>query len=263
MKMNKMVSSVALLAIAGNVLMAGGDIAPVEPVMPEVVVSNAWEYSASLYLWMPSIDIEMVNGEQLDLSFSDILDNLDFTFMGNVGAQKGKWGFLTDVIYMDLEDSINYSPGPLGRVDVESVGMKSWVVTPMITYRVMESDKLDLDLVAGARYLYIKIPIEYTATLLGAESTSHSNDVWDGIVGVRTKYELNEKWFLQSHLDVGTGDTKLTWQAFAGVGYKYENFDLLAGYRHMEWDFDSSDTGGDIFDDLSMNGPILGAKFNF
>jgi hypothetical protein len=263
MKMNKIVSTVALLAITGNVLMAGGDIAPVEPVVPEVVASNGWEYSASIYLFMPSIDIETAKGEDLDLSFSDILDNLNFTFMGTLGAQKGKWGFLADVIYMDLEDGINYSPGPLERLDVTSIGMKSWVVTPMVTYRVMESDQLDLDLLAGARYLYIKIPIDYTTPLLGPGSTSRSNDVWDGIVGARGTYDLNEKWFMQGHLDVGTGDTEVTWQAFAGVGYKYENFDLIAGYRHLEWDFDNGDTGGDRLNDLSMSGPIIGAKFNF
>ena len=260
--MNKMISTVALLAIAGNVAMAGGDIAPVEPVVPEVLVSNGWKYSASLYLFMSEIDIETAKGEELKLSFSDIIDNLNFTFMSTLGAQKGKWGFLADVIYMDIEDDINYSPGPLGLVDVNSAGMKSWIVTPMVTYRVMESDQLDLDILAGARYLYIKTPIEYTVGNTPM-STSPSNDAWNGIVGLRGNYELNEKWFMQGHLDIGTGDTDMTWQAFAGVGYKYENFDVLAGYRHLEWDFDNSDTGGDKLDNLSMSGPIIGAKFYF
>lgn len=43
--MNKMISTVALLAIASNIVMAGGDIAPVEPVVPEVpevVENNGW-----------------------------------------------------------------------------------------------------------------------------------------------------------------------------------------------------------------------------
>jgi hypothetical protein len=260
--MNKMISTVALLTIAGNLLMAGGDIAPVEPVVPDVVVNNGWEYSASIYLFMAAIDIDTAKGEELKLSFSDIIDNLNFTMMGNLGAQKGKWGFLADVIYMDLEDDINYSPGPLGLVNVNSVGMKSWIVTPIVTYRIMESDKLDLDILAGARYLYIKTPIKYTVVDTQM-STSPSNDAWDGIIGLRGKYDLNEKWYMQGHLDAGTGDTDMTWQVFAGVGYKYDNFDLVAGYRHLEWDFDNSDPGGDKLDNLSMNGPIIGAKFYF
>ncbi len=31
----------------------------------------------------------------------------------------------------------------------------------------------------------------------------------------------------------------------------------------MEWDFDNSDTGGDKLDDISMSGPVIGAKFHF
>lgn len=53
--MYKMKSSVALLAIVSNVLMAGGDIVPVEPVMPEVVVHDSWDYSAAIYLWGAAI----------------------------------------------------------------------------------------------------------------------------------------------------------------------------------------------------------------
>ncbi len=36
---------------------------------------------------------------------------------------------------------------------------------------------------------------------------------------------LNQNWYLPFHFDVGTGDTNLTWQAFAGVGYKIGSFD--------------------------------------
>lgn len=253
--MNKMISSVALLAIVGSVAMAGGDIAPVEPVVPEVVVSDSWEYSASLNLWMPAITGTTHDGGDIDISFSDILDDLDFTFMGTFGAQKGKWGLLADVVYLNMSQDVNIPiPGyePLAITNIE---MKNWIVTPMVTYRVTEEGQLSLDVLAGARYLYIKMPIETNIPY----STSQSGDVWDGIVGVRGEYKIDEKWYMPFHFDVGAGDTDLTWQAFAGVGYKYESFDVIAGYRYLDWEMDD----GDVLTDLTVDGPIVGFKWYF
>lgn len=256
--MNKMISSVALLAIAGNVLMAGGDIAPVEPVVPEVVVNNGWEYSASLNGWMASIGGDTAVGGDIDIGFSDIVDDLDFTIMGTLGAQKEKWGFLLDFIYLDIDsDMFEATSNPLAYIT--NIELEAWIVTPMVTYRIMEEEQWTLDALAGARYLYIKAPLEVDYVKLD----SPSNDVWDGIVGARGQYKIDEKWYMPFHFDVGTGDTDLTWQAFAGVGYKYESFDFVAGYRYLDWDFDDSDTGGGTFNDLTVDGPIIGAKFYF
>jgi len=256
--MNKIVSSVALLAIASNVLMAGGDIVPVEPVVAEEVVGDEWNYFGTIYLLAAGIEGTTVNGDDFELSFSDIIDNFDFGLMGVLGAQKGKWGFLSDIVYLNISKDVNI-PTHNPAANITSVEMKSWIVAPMVTYRVMESEQLSLDLLAGVRYLYMKTPIEVNYTSLGIDSDS----MWDGIVGVRGKYELNEKWFMPFHVDVGTGDSDVTWQAFAGVGYKYESFDLVAGYRYLDWDFEDSDPAAGALTDLTISGPMIGARFNF
>ena len=64
---------------------------------------------------------------------------------------------------------------------------------------------------------------------------------------------------LQEDGDVGAGDSKLTWQAWPGVGYRFEKFDAVAGYRHLAWETED----GDTFEDLSFSGPMLGVKFGF
>ena len=112
---------------------------------------------------------------------------------------------------------------------------------------------------AGARYFYVNAPlgVNYTKKI---EEYGHA---WDGIVGLRGKYDLNEKWFMPFHFDVGTGEIDLTWQAFAGVGYKYDNFDVIAGYRHLEFKFDDNDDAGDVFDTITINGPMVGFKYHF
>ena len=54
------------------------------------VNSNQWEYDAMIYLWGAGIDATTQTGGDIDMSFSDILDDLDMTFMGGFGARKGK-----------------------------------------------------------------------------------------------------------------------------------------------------------------------------
>lgn len=255
--MNKIVSTGALLVITCNVLMAGGDIAPVEPIIPEVVVNDDWNYFASINVWGAGLEATTTDGSKLDVSFGDVVDNLDFGLMGTVSAKKGKWGFLADAMYVNVSKDVNI---PIGDgVEITNIEMKSWVVTPMITYRVMESEQLSFDILGGARYLYLKSPIEVNNVSIGVDSDS----IWDGIVGVKGKYNLNEKLFMPFYVDVGAGDSDVTWQAFAGVGYKYESFDLVAGYRYLDWDFEDSDPAAGVLTDQTMSGPMIGAMFYF
>lgn len=255
--MNKMLSSIALLAITGNVLMAGGDIVPVEPVVLEEPVSDEWKFHASINAWLPGMRIATPQGPIIKITLHDILQNLNLTAMSTLGAQKGKWGFLADIIYMNMSKSTLLPLDPPSVLT--NIKMKSWIVTPMVTYRVVEADNLSLDLMAGARYLYIDLPMEFDYI----QTVDTSVNLWDGVVGLRGNYELNEKWFIPFHFDVGTGDVDLTWQAFAGVGYKYENWDVIAGYRYLEWQFDESDTGGEAIKTLTVNGPMFGFKYHF
>ena len=71
---------------------------------------------------------------------------------------------------------------------------------------------------------------------------------------------LLKNFFLFDLLDVGTGDSDLTWQALGGVGYRFEWFNLIAAYRYMNWDF-----GDDVkvLDDMDIHGPAVGIQFTF
>ena len=67
--------------------------------------SDQWEYEAMIYLWGAGLDATTQTGGDIDISFSDIIDDLDLTFMGTFGAHKGKWSLLADVIYLDISQS--------------------------------------------------------------------------------------------------------------------------------------------------------------
>jgi hypothetical protein len=70
---------------------------------------------------------------------------------------------------------------------------------------------------------------------------------------------LTEKWYLPFYADIGTGQSKLTWQALGGIGYRFKWFDFTVAYRYLSWDFG----GGAPLDDLQIYGPYAGFIFHF
>jgi len=168
---------------------------------------------------------------------------------------------MADVVFIDVENSLNK---PLiGNAVLRDLRSRTWVVTPQVTYNIVQSDRWDLNLLAGARYLYLKTDLLRNNVLGNPVLKTDSGSVWDGIVGTRGKMKFDQNWYLPFHFDVGAGDTELTWQAFGGVGYNFGTWDLVAGYRYLEWNFDDDDTGGGTFNDLNLSGPMFGAKFRF
>lgn len=61
------------------------------------------------------------------------------------------------------------------------------------------------------------------------------------------------------YIDVGTGQTQLTWQGIAGLGHAFSWGDLIAVWRYIDYRFKS----GEKFGRLSMNGPAIGAAFHW
>ena len=140
--------------------------------------------------------------------------------------------------------------------------MQDWIVNPFVSYEIFGGKKGSFQLLAGARYLDITADLELRILTPQEPKTikeSMSGNVWDGVVGIRGFYNLTDRWFLPYRLDIGTGDSDFTWHVLTGVGYKFDTFKLVAGYRYMEWDFGDDSA----LDDLQVSGPIIGAIFAF
>ena len=106
----------------------------------------------------------------------------------------------------------------------------------------------------GARYLYLDTDLR-----LGPDGIDKSDANWDGIIGIKGRANMTDKLYLDYYLDIGTGGSKMTWQALAGLGYQFKHLDAVAGYRYLEWDFDDSP----VFDDLTFSGLYGGLRFSF
>lgn len=223
---------------------------------------SGWQYAAEIFLWAPQITATTPRGDP-ELPFYQIIDDLQFTFMGAVGARKDKWTFVTDLVYLDVKQDVNRQRDFLLNRELDITGdvqLKSWIVTPTVGYALHESDKARIEILGGIRYLWLKAAADVKFNGVEKFNNSVSESYWDAIVGARATVNLNEDWYMQLYVDVGTGDSDGTWQGFAGVGYKFNKFNMILAYRYLDYNFDESNR---VMEELNVKGPFLGFIFKF
>lgn len=253
-------------------------------VLPQAALAQTadqWRFDAVIYGYFPDIGGQSAfpprqGGTSIDVDSSKIIDALKFAFMGTFEARKGRWGFLTDILYMDLGGSksqtrditIGHVTLPDGITANANLDIKGTVWEIAGTYRLAAERGTTLDLVAGARMLEYKQTLgwEFSADLgPNQPSRTGSSDLkatnWDGIVGVkgRLAFGANGEWFVPYYADIGTGESDLTWQAIAGLGYAFRWGDLFAGWRYLDYDLKS----GSKIEDATFNGPLVGVAFHW
>ena len=239
---------------------------------PGALESSAedWQYGFMIYAWLPSISGNLNytppdSSDGIEVDADNIIDDLQMAFMGSFEVRKGLWSGFTDVIYLDLAGdkakSVNLSDGTTTTLFDANLELTGWVWTLGGSYTVWHDKKSHLDLLAGARLLSLETEVGLTGGGPGQldRTLSESVDLWDGIVGAKGRLSLNEHWFLPYYVDVGTGDTELTWQAMAGVGYEFGWGDVMLDYRYLEYD-EGSDG---LLRNIGFGGAMLGAAFQF
>ena len=86
-------------------------------------------------------------------------------------------------------------------------------------------------------------------------------NLYDGIVGVRGSAVLSPdgKWILPFEADIGAGNSNWTWQAYAGLGYRFDWGDVVVSFRNLSFDQSS----GKTLQGLRLTGPALSATFRW
>lgn len=246
--------------------MAGGDIAPVvveEPVV-DPVESSGWEQQLVIYGWLPTLNgtlkYELPDGSEEE-SDAGVIDNLDAVFMASYEVRKDKFSFLTDVIYLGMSGGETVNTGPLATVFEEE--FTAWLLSFYGGYNIIDNGSTTLDIVAGMRYFSLDVDASITLEgPLGRNPSiplSPSFEVYDAVVGVKGRFDINENWYVPYIFDIGAGDTDLTWQAQASIGYRFGWGDVLATYRYIHYEKD----GLTLVEDFDLYGPKVGVVFHF
>jgi len=215
--------------------------------------AEEWKYDLAVYMLGAGIDGTVGIGRldaDVDVGFSDILDNLEFGAMGALRASKDRWAVTTDLIYVGLGASTD-------RVEVD---VDQLILQVDLAYGVSET----FEVLFGVRYLDLDNKIAFRGPL-GARADA--GDSWvDPVVGVRLLKPLGEKWSLFGRLDFAGFGVGSDFSLQAGLNLDYRispRTSFAFGWRHLDVDFEDGD-GRDRFKyDVVTSGPQAGLVFHF
>ena len=253
---------------------------------------DQWTFSLTPYLWLPSLDAKLRYGPpppggasaNVEIDTGDILERLNFVLMLQGEARKDRWLIGSDFIYFDFgnEDSkvrsVDFNPGP-GPINVSTTQLNAGTQTSLDAvvwtvfggYNVVNQAGSTLDLIGGLRYANVDTRTNWnltaavtgpagTQTFAGSGTVERSVDLWDGIIGAKGRVRFgNGQWFMPYYVDIGTGNSDLTWQGSLGVGYAFNWGDVLLSYRYLYYKEDD----GKLVEKLTFDGFAFGVNFRF
>ena len=191
----------------------------------------------------------------VDVPFSDIIDNLDFAAMVHFDMRNERWVLISDLFYVDLEGSNDVALGT-ATVTVQQTLFEvagGYRISPVFT------------LLAGARWVDLENQIRYTGEILD-EDVSAGKSWIDPFVGVHLMTPLSQRWWFGARGDIGGFGvgSDMAWQAYADVGFRASKvFSIILGYRAIEMDYEDG-SGRDLFRyDMLIAGPQLAVAFSF
>jgi len=253
------------------------------PLAAHAQAANApWKMSASIYGWLPTVGGTTSfpggsTGPSIDVDSSKIIDSLKMVFMGTIEGKKGAYGFFSDVAYIDLGNSkTNTRDFSLGQHELPAglsanlqYDLKATAWTTAATYALVAKPDYSLDLLAGARMLNIKPSLswQFGGNIAGTPlpgvsgSEAHDKTNWDAMIGLKGRATIGaeRKWFVPYYLDVGTGNSDLTWQTSIGLGYQFGWGSVTASWRYLDYEFKSDS----VVQSLTLNGPAIAATWQW
>ena len=253
--------------------------------------ADSWQFQLTPYVWLPTIsgklnyDLPAGGGDgapRIDVGPTDWLELLNGVFLLRGEARKDRFFVFADVVYLGLESDndrvVAVSPGSGDLIPIDAsvnldtkTDLDGFTMTLAGGLNVHSDETSSTDLFAGVRFfgmdtktswnLSADIELPGGGNVLPRQGSIESDlESWDAVVGIKGRMRIgNGKWSLPYYLDVGTGDSDLTWQAIAGVSYAYSWGDLIISYRHFEYD------GGPqgLMENFSFSGPVIGGRFSW
>ena len=225
-----------------------------------------------VYLWGAGISGDLnfpTGGDSVGISLDQLLENLEMAAMVAYKRDIGDWSVLLDVIYLNVGGSKDNSvtlPGDHGgSIDGNAeLDLKTWVSGLYGGYTFARTEASEHQFIAGVRYLSLSGDLSLSVTgprgsPLADRSLSAASDIWDGVIGFQGLFDLGGRWRLPYHLDIGTGNSKITYQALAGAAFEFGWGDLSLTYRYLYYD-----EGNDgVVHELTVDGPMLAVGFRF
>lgn len=247
------------------ILVATPAIAADAQTQPALETAPAWSFTVEPFFWAAGLDgrvgVHGLGPANVDFDFDQIFDHIDWSpppVMINGEARNGRYAIFTEFIYLGL-DAEGTSPGPFHISAREDLDLVLWTFGG--SYRLLDNGTSNFDVLAGGRLWYLNSDL----TLTGPREVREASDskTWvDPLIGVSGTVGLGRGFALHGEADVGGfgAAADIDWQVQGTLQYQFNNaFTLEAGYRYLDVDYDDDEFVWDV----SMQGPVIGAKFKF
>jgi len=253
--------------------LAASATAPLEAT-PSLPASSPgdWHVTVSPYLWAASLRGHAdIAGRRADfhMPFSTIFDDLDFSFMGNIEASNGRYGFYIDNVYTSL--------GQRQHVDglATHTRLRANWLTGGAFVRAYEQQLGGTTLAGTPRIFAIEPTMGLRWTSLRGSIDTPLGDVssrvnWtDPFVGLRVETDLTDRWNLSAEADIGGfgmgSEFSANGQVYLGYRLKLFGHDtmLRLGYRALYQDYREHTDYGRAKWSNTMQGPVAGISIRF
>ncbi|NDY95503.1 hypothetical protein [Wenzhouxiangella limi] len=244
------------------------------PAIAESRSASDWEFQVTPYLWAAGLDGRVSHdGLPIELrpnaSFGDVWSFLDIGGMLRFEASKGRWGLVSDFIYVELSDRERFLFGT-AEADLDTDVFSAMLAG---TFRLVgEGRQSHLDVLFGVRYWELgaeiafgiadEVEIPSDLALPRQYRVKESGSSPEPVLGLKGHYALSRDFYLGGWAMLGGdfGQSVLTQDYMAFLGYSFsDHASLQLGYRRLEIDFDSS--GLQL--DTTMHGPTIGLDWRF
>jgi len=220
-----------------------------------------WTHEVAPYLWGTALEGTTAVGDvsmDVDASFGDILDALEFAAMGTYRGSRDRYSVLFDVVYAALGGD---GRGPLGYVKAD-VDVDQLVLEGDFGYALTDH----LHGFVGLRYVDLETTVKLTLPGGGKRSAKDTADWLDPVIGLYYVRPFSEQWSVSLRGDIGGFGvgSDFAWQAVGTLRWQVKpGFGVAFAYRYLDNDYEDG-KGADYFKyDMSMQGPLLGVVFTF
>lgn len=242
-------------------MLLGGALAAVTTLPAQ---AGEWEFEATPYLWAQSIDGEVTVGDRTvdaDVKFKDLFEALDFAIAGLFVARKDNWVYWLQLDYADLSTK-NLDDGP-EKVTLDTTQvLTSAAVGKTFPFLMKDST---IDVLIGARYLYLKNEIDFENDLLATREGSR--DIVDPTLLFRPSVPVfpgtfDGKLRFNPTLGIGGGgDSDLVYELQPQFQYTFTTTALRVGYRKLHYKVEGDREDGNF--DGAFTGFLVGFGFLF
>lgn len=243
---------------SGPMVLALVAIAVVAPRAMAQSSSGDWQFTVAPYLWASGMDgtIRVAGFEQdIDASFSDIIDNLDFALMGHFDMRNDRWVLSSDLIFVDLEHKEDILEGTV------TAGLDMTLFELAGGYRVSKV----VTVLGGVRWVDMNAGIRFDGGFV--DDGAEVGKSWlDPLIGAHALVPLSDRWWFGMRGDIGGFGvgSEFTWQAYADIGFRASHLvSIVLGYHFLDMNYEDGSGFQSVDLDVMISGPQLGVAFTF